>query len=132
MSRLILILTLSAGLVACAGPPGPAPAAAAGAEGGRQCFWAHSVNSFSAVDDDTVNLRVGVRDYYQLELIGPCPEIDWAQKIAIQSRGGSSICAGLDAVLIAPSAIGPQRCHVRTVRRLTPLEVGAMDPKARP
>ncbi|HEX2560932.1 DUF6491 family protein [Phenylobacterium sp.] len=132
MPRLLLTLALSGGLAACAGSPGAGPAGPAGAESPRQCFWARSVNSFSAVDDDTVNLRVGVKDYYQLELIGPCPDIDWAQQIAIQSRGGSSVCVGSDAVLIAPSHIGPQRCHVRTVRRLTPQEVEAMDPKARP
>lgn len=131
MRRLFVILALAGGLAACAGPPGDSPAGAAG-EGPRQCFWARNVNSFNAVDESTVNLRVGVKDYYQLELFGPCPDIDWAQKIGLESRGGSSICAGLDAVLIAPSPVGPQRCHVRTVRRLTPQEVEAMDPKARP
>ena len=99
---------------------------------GRQCFWARDVNGFSAVDDDTVNLRVGVKDVYQLELMGPCHDIDWAQKIAIQSRNGSFICSGLDAVLIAPSPIGPQRCHVRTVRKLTPEEVMALSDKDKP
>lgn len=132
MRRVSLIIALTGGLAACAGAPGPGAAGSVGPEGPRQCFWARSVNSFSAVDEDTVNLRVGVKDYYQLELIGPCPDIDWAQRIAIQSRGGSSVCVGSDAVLIAPSHIGPQRCHVRTVRRLTPQEVEAMDPKAKP
>lgn len=132
MKRLFVTLALAGGLAACAGPPGPGPAGASGPDGPRQCFWARSVNSFSAVDDDTVNLRVGVKDYYQLELIGPCPDIDWAQRIALQSRGGSSICVGSDAVLIAPGPAGPQRCQVRTVRRLTPQEVEALDPKAKP
>ena len=102
------------------------------ATGGRQCFWANNVTGFRAVDDRTVNLRVGVREVYRLDLIGPCPDVDWASQIAIQSRGGSSICTGLDAVLIAPTSIGPQRCQVRTVRRLTPEEVAALPDAARP
>lgn len=130
MRRLLLILVLGAGLSACAGPPGPGPSASG--DGPRQCFWARNVNGFSAVDDDTVNLRVGVKDHYQLELIGPCPDIDWAHQIVLESRGGSSICTGYDAVLIAPGPTGLQRCHARTVRRLTPQEVEALDPKARP
>ncbi|WP_374472449.1 DUF6491 family protein [Phenylobacterium sp.] len=100
--------------------------------GGRQCFWASSVNGFRAVDERAVNLRVGVRDVYRLELIGPCPDVDWATRIAIQSRGGNSICTGLDAVLIAPSPIGPQRCLVRNVRKLTAAEVAALPDAARP
>lgn len=131
MRRPLLILLMAGAVAGCAGP-GAGPAGAAGADGPRQCFWARLVNSFSAVDDERVNLRVGVKDYYQLELIGPCPDIDWAQRIAIQSRGGSSICVGSDAVLIAPSHVGPQRCHVRTVRKLTPEEVEALEPRARP
>lgn len=98
----------------------------------RQCFWTRSINGFNAVDDHTVNLRVGVKDVYQLELLQPCNDIDWASKIAIQSRGSSWICSGLDATVIAPSPIGPQRCMVKTVRKLTPEEVAALPAKAKP
>ncbi|HEY8618189.1 DUF6491 family protein [Phenylobacterium sp.] len=129
------LAALALGAMTLAGCTAGARMSAEGAPqrtGGRQCFWASSVNGFRAVDDRTVNLRVGVRDIYQLDLIGPCPEVDWASQIGIQSRGGNSICTGLDAVLIAPTSIGPQRCHVRTVRRLTPPEVAALPDAARP
>ena len=45
----------------------------------RQCFWSHQVNSFAAQGDRLVNLRVGVKDYFQLELMGPCPDVEWTQ-----------------------------------------------------
>lgn len=109
-----------------------ASAAAPAAKASRQCFWTHSVNGFTAVDDRTVNLRVGVKDVYQLELLGPCPDVNWAETIAIQSRGSSTICSGLDATIISPSTIGPQRCAVRNVRKLTPEEVVSLPPKQRP
>ncbi|MGA0606403.1 DUF6491 family protein [Phenylobacterium sp. VNQ135] len=98
----------------------------------RQCFWARQVNNFAAEGDRVVNVRVGVKDIYRMELFGTCPEIDWTQRIAIVSRGGSSICSGLDADLIVPSSIGPQRCTVRNIRKLTPEEVAALPPKAKP
>lgn len=98
----------------------------------RQCFWAHQVNNFAAESDEVVNVRVGVRDVYRLEIFGTCPEIDWTQKIAIVSRGGSTICSGLDAEIITPSSLGPQRCTVRNVRKLSDDEVKALPAKAKP
>jgi hypothetical protein len=98
----------------------------------RHCFWTRDVSNFSAADDRTVYIRVGVKDIYRLDLFSPCPDVDWTQKLAIESRGGSSICTGLDATLIVPSQIGTQRCMVRTVTRLTPEEVAALPPKSKP
>lgn len=124
-------LALIGATAACASAEPPAQGADAGRQP-RQCFWARDVNGFTAVDDTHVNLRVGVNDIYELELMAPCHDIDWAQKIAIQSRGSSWICSGLDAVLIAPSSIGPHRCHVKSIRKLTAEEIKALPGKARP
>lgn len=121
-------------LTACAAPgakgAGDQTASAAGQR--RECFTARDVTSFNAVDDRTVNLRVGVREMYQLELFSTCPDVDWATGIAIQARGGSWICSGMDAVVIAPGPFGPQRCLVRSVRKLTAAEVKAMSEKDKP
>jgi hypothetical protein len=121
-----MLLSLAGASGALAADPAPAETPA------RQCFWTRDVNGFNAVDDRTVNLRVGVKDVYQLELFSRCPDIDWTEQIAIESRGSTWICSGLDAVLIAPSPIGPQRCMVRSVRKLTPEEVEALHKKAKP
>ena len=98
------------------------------------CFWARDVNGFAAVDDRTVNLRIGVHDVYQLKLFGNCPDIDWSMRIGIRSRGSSWVCEGngLDLELISPSPIGPQRCPVTAVRRLTTDEVTAIPKRQRP
>lgn len=135
-----IAVAAAAGLVALSGcapqpPLAGAPMAAAaepGAPAGRQCFWADRVNSFASVDDRVVNVRVGVKEIYQFEMFGRCHDIDWSQRIGIVSRGGSTICSGLDAEVIAPSPIGPQRCPVRNIRRLTEAEVAALPPRARP
>jgi hypothetical protein len=121
------------GLAAPQGATAKSPVEAeAPAKPKRQCFWASEVNNFAAQDDRVVNVRVGVRDVYRMEIFGTCPEIDWTQRIALVARAGNSICQGLDAEIITPSPIGPQRCLVREIRKLTPAEIEALPRKARP
>lgn len=117
-----LLLTASPALAADPAPAKPK----------RQCFFASNVTNYSAVDEKTVNVRVGVRDVYELKLFGHCPDVDWSHKIGIVSRGGSSICDGFDATILVDSTLGVQRCPVDKVRKLTPQEVAALAPKAKP
>ena len=118
-------------LAACSTPP-VSDAAVVAASPARNCFWANSANSFNAVDDQTVYVRVGVRDVYRLDLFTRCPDVDWNNAIALVSRGGNSICSGLDATLITKGPFGPQRCEVRTVTKLTPEEAAALPSKSKP
>lgn len=115
-----------AGAQASAAEPRPAKAA-------RSCFSAHKVSNFAVVDDRTVNIRVGVKDVYRLDLLGVCPDIDWQNKIAIKSHGSSFICSPLDATLLAAGPFGRlQRCEVKQVRRLTVEEIQALPSRERP
>ena len=92
----------------------------------RQCFLPAQVNGFTALDRDTVHVKVSASQVYELELFGDCADIDWEQRIGIRSTGGSNwVCQGLDAELIVDSPIGPQRCPVSTIRRLSDEEVQA-------
>lgn len=110
-------------LAGCAQQP-PTPLAAGPA---RECFNARNVSGFTAVDDDTVDVRVGSRRYYRLELAGVCPNVNWARGVALVSRGSSWVCQGLDAELIVPNTgLGPQRCLATSVRRLSDAEVEAL------
>ena len=120
----LLLLSLAA-LGGCtqAGPPGTATAAAGGA---RQCFLPSQVNGFDSVDRYTVDVTIGVKQVYRLQLVGTCPDVDWSQRIGIRSSGGGNwVCQGLDAELIVPGPTGVQRCPVTTVRRLSEEEVAA-------
>lgn len=132
--KFALVIATAAGLLATsAAAPGFArspeePAAKAP----RQCFSARSVNNFASNDARVVNVRVGVRDVYQLEMLGRCPDVDWANSIAIRARGSNYICTGLDAEVIAPSPIGPQRCAVSRIRKLSAEEAKALPKHARP
>lgn len=122
-SALMAILVLAAaGCARTAEEEGTASAA-----GARECFAASQVNGFTAIDRDTVHVRVGTRRVYELEIVGVCPEIDWTQRIGIRTTaGGSWICQGLDAELLVPGiGGGVDRCPVTGVRRLGPEEVEA-------
>lgn len=98
------------------------------------CFRPGDAYSWASVGDRIVNLKVNLRDYYQLTLQGICPNIDWNQAIAIRNRsGGGWICSPLDAEIISPSPAGPpQHCEVAAIRKLTPEEVKALGRNEKP
>ncbi|MDB5423459.1 MAG: hypothetical protein JWQ29_875 [Phenylobacterium sp.] len=115
----------------CATASAPALAKSPTQPGKRQCFFASLANGFAAPDERTLYVRVGVRDVYEFQMFGSCPNLDWSQRLALVSHT-SSICTGMDADVVTRGPIGPERCPVRSVRKLTPEEVAALPPKARP
>lgn len=98
------------------------------ASSGRQCFHAGSINDFDARGDDVIDVRSGANRYFRLQLFPGCPNTNWTRQVALRTTSGSSwICQGLDAELIVPQpGIGPQRCLVTSVRRLSDAEVAAL------
>ncbi|HEY2750283.1 DUF6491 family protein [Phenylobacterium sp.] len=121
-----------AALLALSATGAAAADAAKSRPAGRQCFWTRNADSFAAADNRTLYVRVGVRQVFEFEMFGPCQDIDWNQRIALVSTPGSNICTGMDATVISHSPIGPQRCAVRAVRKLTPEEIAALPRRARP
>ncbi|MCG9917580.1 MAG: DUF6491 family protein [Phenylobacterium sp.] len=111
---------------------GNAPGSGDTVSGPRECFFTRNVTGFSAPDDQTLYLRVGVRDVYEMALFAPCPDIDWTHQLGVVSRSGSSVCRGSDATIISPGPLGAQRCMVRAVRKLTLTEVEALPKGRRP
>ena len=125
-------LPLAAAVAALLALGAPAASAADKPATHNDCFWTRNVDGFAAPDEHTLNVRVGVRDVYQFQMFGPCPDIDWNQRIALVSRSGSNICSGMDAEVVSHSPIGPQRSAVRSMRKLTPEEIAALPPRAKP
>ena len=129
-----IALPLAAAALLTAAAPVAAKSPVEGTKSGSrgQCFWARSVNGFASNDPRIVNIRVGVKDVYQFEMFGRCEDVDWNQSIALRSRGSSFICSGMDAEIISPTSIGPHRCPVRNIRKLTAEEIKALPKRARP
>jgi len=131
-TRTTVAATLAAFLTLGVAASTPALAESPAKPSKNQCFFTRNADGFAAPDDKTLYVRVGVRDVYQFEMFGTCQDLDWNQRIALVSRGGSSICTGMDADVVTHSPIGQLRCPVRSVKKLTPDEVKALPPKARP
>jgi hypothetical protein len=101
----------------------------------KACFYSRNVDSFSAPNDRTVYLRVGVRNVYEVKLFAPCTDIDWNQRIALSAHGSSWICEGSGALgvdIFTRSPIGRQRCPVTSIHRLSPEELAALPKRDRP
>lgn len=87
MRTSFLALAAALALSACATEGAPAQNASA-----RDCFFASTVNGYSVIDNNTVELRAG-SDRYRLTTLFNARDLDWTHDIAIRSTTGS-ICTG--------------------------------------
>jgi hypothetical protein len=128
VASLVVGLALTAGASALASEDGQSPAANPTAR--RACFFSHQINGWregNSSRDNVVYLDVRARDVYRLDMFGPCNGLNEAISIGVETRGGgTAICDGLDVTLITRSAVGPYRCPVSKITRLTPEEVKAL------
>lgn len=130
-SRLIITaLAVPLALAGCATAERDAPVDTADRQA-RSCFFLSQVNGFNDAPDirngsDRIIVNVGVNDKYLFETFGSCPDLNWTQAIGFDQRGPGRICQGLDVDLIVPTSIGPQRCPVRMIRKLSEAEIDAM------
>jgi hypothetical protein len=135
MTPFLRLISIAAAL-ALTGSVAAQPAAAPPAAAAQSCFFARNISNWREAGDQIVNLRVGVRDIYQLKLLGHCPDLHWAEAIGIETRSGSDhVCSGLDVNIIIPGSVThtvPLRCMATDLRRLTPAEVQALPPKQKP
>lgn len=99
-----------------------------------RCFHASNARNFRSVNATTVHLRVGRRDFYRIDLLGPCPNLDFSLRLGLETRGSSQVCtgSGLGTNIIVRGPGGPQRCAIRQITALTPEEVAAMPSRDRP
>ncbi len=129
MTRTILIALSVTALAGVAGL-GAAGASPAAPKPTRSCFFSDQVNGWRQAGDKAVLVNVGAKQVYRLDLFGPCRDLDTNFTIGLETRGGgNSICDGLDATIIASSPIGPMRCPVTKVTKLTPEEIAALPKK---
>lgn len=135
--RTLLITTLVAGMALAAGASAVAsddgaPAAKPAAK--RACFFPSQINGWSddrTAPDDVVYLNIGVRDVYRVDMLGGCNGIGDATTIGVENRGGGMICDGLGVTLITGTPIGPYRCPVSKITKLTPEEARALSARRR-
>ena len=101
----------------------------------RACFPARKLQGFAAGEPNTVNLRAGVNEVYQMRFQTDCWTLQVATSLAVQSRGGSTdfICSGVDAEIITKGPVSPpQHCVVKEMRKLSLAEIEALPRNQRP
>ena len=124
--RLLLVTSLAAFAAACAYAAAPADQArtSTAADGKRQCFYAPNVTGFREGENGNIIVNTNSRDYYELRPLGGyCANLNFENRIAMRARTGGFVCAGYDADIYVPDAIGVRQCPVRNIRKLTPEEV---------
>lgn len=106
---------------------GPALAAAKGKPDRSACFHVSSINGWTPVDAQTVDVSISAKNVWRLTLFAPSPNIDWTLRIGIDTRGQSWLCSGqiVGAQIVVPGDIGMRRYPITEVRKLTPEELPA-------
>jgi len=99
----------------------------------RKCFFPRQVNGFRSIENENgqrderrILIDVGASDTYEFELVRSCPGLRFARSIALKTAGPGRVCTGLDVDLIVNDTLGPERCNVTMMRKLS-----ADDPNAR-
>ena len=102
----------------------------------RQCFGVRQVDNFEQGRPDQVFLRVGRNDVYELNAAGGCPDLDFANRLALIPDGGmvgSRLCTDDWARIVVPGSTSQTSvCRVRVSRKLTAEEIAALPPRHRP
>lgn len=133
--RLAAAGVVLAALGACAAPgaappaPGPMPGLAETASAPRACFRMSQMRNHRIADAETINIRVGLRDYYQIRTQGSCTFGARPDETLIVSSasGGDLICSAIDLdlkVARLPDFVSP--CIVKSIRPMTAAEVKAL------
>jgi hypothetical protein len=134
--KTLSVATLLAGLALTAGASAiasDAPADPAAQPVRRTCFFSSQISGWrEGQNEEVVYLDVGANDVYRLDMFGRCVGLDSAITIGVETRGGgTSICDGLDVTLITGSPVGPYRCPVSKITRLTQEEIKALTARKR-
>jgi hypothetical protein len=128
MKQLFLSAAILA-LAACTAAPAPGTqaraGAAPGATAGKDCFNVSFVHGFSSVGKSTVRLDVGPGQKYDVDISGAqCDQVDWTQRLALESSTSSWICVG-DAIgqgnvyFRDPTTRRRLSCYIQNVRRVS-------------
>jgi hypothetical protein len=123
------IVVLPAVVMAAACAATDQPQTEGSTTGNRDCFNVSMVTGYETVDDDTILLDAGPSTKYEVDLSGgQCRNVDWTQRLAIESTPSSFICVGSqpgqgNIHFRDPTTQRRVSCYIDDVRRV--LEVGS-------
>ncbi|CAN7202354.1 hypothetical protein LJR219_000552 [Phenylobacterium sp. LjRoot219] len=129
------LIRVAAALAILAAAPVAHAATDATAKKSSNCFASNNWNGWTTADKgDALYLRVGLRDYYKVELTPGTHARKGADQFLINEvRGSSWICSHLDLDLAISDSLGFRQPLIATsLRKLTPAEVAAIPKKDLP
>lgn len=105
-----------------------------------RCFSMQEFQGWKAPDARTIYIRVGVNDFYRLDLSAPCQSLLYPDSHLITKvRGSDQVCSGVDWDLSVSDSSGMTRgagfkeaCIVKTQTPLSPAEVAQIPKKFKP
>jgi uncharacterized protein DUF6491 len=120
-----LMAALVCGILAMSGGVQAAPG---------KCFFASQFENWKSPDAKTIYIRVGVHDYYRLDLSTRCSMLQSpTSHLVTRFVGSNTVCAPIDWDLqVADSAGMRQGCIVKTMTPLTSEEAAAIPAKFKP
>ena len=91
----------------------------------HSCFMRREARGFGDAPGgerrrDRLYLDTGSRERFVVEVQGACPDLDFSNRMAIDSRTGGSVCTGdvVNLVFASRSAGGDGFCPVRVIGRV--------------
>ncbi|HTQ12507.1 MAG TPA: DUF6491 family protein [Rhizomicrobium sp.] len=106
-------LLLAAGLCALAAPALASPT----------CLSVGQVYNWKVVNDRTLIVEDEFHNRFRMDLLGPCPQLNFKERVGFKSVGGFSqlSCLGAgDHIFIRNFGTGPQICPIKSVVPYTP------------
>jgi hypothetical protein len=132
---LVSIVAGAAATAALLGLCGPAMAAAPAKPAAHDsCFFSSSWQGWHAPNDNTIYLRVNVRDIYRVDLSSGSSLLTWPDAHLINvMRGSNAICSPLDLDLRVADTGGMRDFVIaKSITKLTPEEVALIPKKDLP
>jgi hypothetical protein len=129
-----------AAVLAADAAPAPAPAPAAAPPKTESCFFTRDIVGHQIADDRTLYIRLRSNAVYRLDMVGTClaAATNDDPLLIREPPGVAYVCRAVDLdVSIAHNAgivgLGASTpCIVDHLTRLTPAQVAALPPRARP
>lgn len=77
------------------------------------------INGWKRINDESLVVTAGVHDHYLLTLVAPCYGLDFAFRVAVESRGLN--LTRFDDILVNDMHNGLERCRIDRIYKLDDL-----------
>ena len=100
----------------------------------QNCFRMSQLQSTRADGQQTIYARVGVSDFYRIDLAFKCTSLPYPSNgLVLEPAGGKDlICTPLDLDLKANDHGALESCPIKSITRLTPEEAAAIPKRSKP